>query len=454
MSALVRLKVFLILAFIAFAAGTLVAAPNLISYQGRVTSDGAPIADGTYPAVFSFYSDAAAGTLLWTESGNVTTTSGLFTHELGSIVPIPDSLFVRESEVWFQLNVSGQNQSPRTRVTSTAYALAVNTVDGSTGGTITGELQILHRLTAGGNGTGGEVYVLGDSTTPVVSLTSLFDGGGMAFRDQQANVIGTILPGSNHSMNLRLGGVTPNKNVWLDGSLLAAEPGLFLEGSNPIILSAGSSGDAAVQVPLQAINSLEMSNEPGVASQYYTNTLTMDGSIQSLAAKSIVAPSTGYALVIGTAQVNISHSNGTQSVATFGISQLGAEFPTSQNMTVSLSSAIPSGLYNFPITVHGLFPIGNGTQPFYFLGDENSGAYTIYDRSISVIFLPTTYGGVTAPSPFPTGVSLPESLDARDMQMSALKADNERIQAELEEMKVRMTEFSRSLEGRQTQTTR
>jgi hypothetical protein len=128
----------------AFAAG-----PKLLSYQGRVlTSGGAPVADASYPAVFAFYTESSGGALLWTESGSVTTSDGLFTHILGSISAIPASVFTGNSSVWLEATVNGELQTPRNLLTSAGNAIAVTTVDGASGGIIASNIIVNGRVTA------------------------------------------------------------------------------------------------------------------------------------------------------------------------------------------------------------------------------------------------------------------------------------------------------------------
>jgi hypothetical protein len=78
----------------------------------------------------------------WTESATVQTAGGLFTHLLGSIVPLPDTLFAHYDSLYLQVRYEGQFISPRTPIVSAGYALRVNSVDGAKGGAITGLLEL------------------------------------------------------------------------------------------------------------------------------------------------------------------------------------------------------------------------------------------------------------------------------------------------------------------------
>lgn len=117
--------------------------PKMISYQGRATVEsGSPVTDGDHSCMFQLFDHPTAGSLRWTESATVQTTGGLFTHLLGSVVPLPDTLFAHYDSLYLQVRYEGQFISPRTPIVSTGYALRVNSVDGASGGTIAGPLEL------------------------------------------------------------------------------------------------------------------------------------------------------------------------------------------------------------------------------------------------------------------------------------------------------------------------
>src|SRR3990170_7051733 len=68
--------------------------PQLINYQGKLTkSTGAPL-DTNISMVFSIYADSAGTIIKWTETqGAVVVEKGIFNVLLGSVNPIPDSVF-------------------------------------------------------------------------------------------------------------------------------------------------------------------------------------------------------------------------------------------------------------------------------------------------------------------------------------------------------------------------
>lgn len=108
----------------------LVAAPlsaaELISYQGRLTSGGLPVADSTYSVTFGLYRDSTGGSSLWQEVAPVTTESGLFVHRLGSVTPLQSALFVDNGRLFLAVTVDGQQLAPRTRLTSSPTSVAAS----------------------------------------------------------------------------------------------------------------------------------------------------------------------------------------------------------------------------------------------------------------------------------------------------------------------------------------
>ena len=68
--------------------------PNLINFQGRLTDNvGNPVSDGPHTVNFFIYDSRTLGILLWSESQAPTTAGGLFTTQLGSVNPLPQTLF-------------------------------------------------------------------------------------------------------------------------------------------------------------------------------------------------------------------------------------------------------------------------------------------------------------------------------------------------------------------------
>lgn len=88
-----------------------------INYQGFLRDSlGQPVT-GTLSMTFSIYDAPSGGTQLWSEDQTVSVDSGLFNVILG----IPATVFTG-ADRWVQLQIGAQTLSPRTKITSMAYA--------------------------------------------------------------------------------------------------------------------------------------------------------------------------------------------------------------------------------------------------------------------------------------------------------------------------------------------
>lgn len=130
---LVKSIILCIASSLVLAVAGLALAPNIVSYQGRLTdSGGNPVADGPYLVKFRIYDSDIGGTELWTsEFQSVDVVDGLFTYHLGSIEPLPASI-TADSVRWLGIQVSTDPEmTPRIRFTSSLFALNALKADSS-----------------------------------------------------------------------------------------------------------------------------------------------------------------------------------------------------------------------------------------------------------------------------------------------------------------------------------
>ncbi len=98
-------------------------APRLVNYQGYLTDTlSNPITNPSLSMVFSIWNSSAAGTQKWTETQSVAVEKGIFHVLLGSITPIPDTVFTASTTRYLQISIAGNPLTPRTRVVSAPYA--------------------------------------------------------------------------------------------------------------------------------------------------------------------------------------------------------------------------------------------------------------------------------------------------------------------------------------------
>ncbi len=361
--------------------------PRLISYQGRVTtSDGTPVADGNHTVRFDLYLTATSTASQWNETATVITSGGLFTHLLGSVNPMSANRFASDS-LFLQITYESQVQSPRTRLISVPYARRVHTISGALGGYVYDDLR---------------VWDSGRS----VAFASFYIGG--------------------------------------DG-----EPELYMDGSSrDVWIDLGQSGSQSVQFPSSAIQATEMLDEPGVGSDNNTS-IHLAGSPEFLAGRTMTAPVDGYVLVVATAHFTIQHTNGVQSSCILDVSDNISSFVTSTVARLTLPASLPTGLYEFPLASHALFPVSAGSQPYYALGSKSGAtSVTVYDVQLTECFFPTAYTTVSPPVP-PLGSTsrssalfdpAAERLEAQAVNNARLQAELDQIKAELEAVKQHLTD--------------
>jgi hypothetical protein len=116
----------LTLALCLAATSALAGVPQLVDYQGHLTDEtDQPVPDGTYDIKFAIYGTETGQDTMWSSGfGPVDVKDGLFSHQLGSVVPFPEYLFDYDTLHHLGITVSGNAEiSPRTRLTSSPFAL-------------------------------------------------------------------------------------------------------------------------------------------------------------------------------------------------------------------------------------------------------------------------------------------------------------------------------------------
>jgi len=98
--------------------------PRLLNYQGYLTDTlGNPITNPSISMSFAIFDAVSGGSQKWSETqSSVSVNKGIFNALLGSVTPIPDSVFTINTLRWLELSVGGQTLTPRTRITTVGYA--------------------------------------------------------------------------------------------------------------------------------------------------------------------------------------------------------------------------------------------------------------------------------------------------------------------------------------------
>ncbi len=108
---------------------SLAAGPRLMTYQGMLTDEGAPVT-GAVTLTFAIYDDETGGSLIWSEAvPGVDVVDGLFTVVLGNEGgnPLLDDTFAGES--WLDITVDGNTIPERQQVTPAPQAIYAETAE-------------------------------------------------------------------------------------------------------------------------------------------------------------------------------------------------------------------------------------------------------------------------------------------------------------------------------------
>jgi hypothetical protein len=161
--------------------------PQLVNYQGKLTSAaGAPI-EGTVSVGFGFYDAQTVGNLLYSEEQTVTAAKGIFHVLIGNGTnPQGDFASICAGDsVWLELTVAGQAMAPRHRIGSVVFSLRAGAVDG--------QADILARLAALEQKLQAVSY---DGTTLWVSAANLQVVNGTGSTGTK-NAVGNLIVGYN-----------------------------------------------------------------------------------------------------------------------------------------------------------------------------------------------------------------------------------------------------------------
>ncbi|MCA9412392.1 MAG: hypothetical protein KC944_14345 [Candidatus Omnitrophica bacterium] len=162
---------------------------------------------------------------------------------------------------------------------------------------------------------------------------------------------------------------------------------------------SASSGNGSVVLPTSSISSVELGNEPGVVQATMEGPFAFDSRFTFVSA-SITAPSSGFVWATATGTATIYNVGGS------GINggNFGLENADSMGYPLLIVVESPnSGYHSATLSVTGIFPVTEGTHTFA-LNRRNiygSGNYNLEDVRMDLLFVPTAYGNVSSPEPFP-----------------------------------------------------
>jgi len=124
------------------------AVPQKINYQGYLTdSHGVPV-HGAISILFSIYDSPSGGTALWRETQNVQVTNGLYSVNLGDVLPM---ILAFDTQYYLGVTVGADAEmTPRQTLTSVGYAFRAGNADVATSaGTAVSATTATTAVTAG-----------------------------------------------------------------------------------------------------------------------------------------------------------------------------------------------------------------------------------------------------------------------------------------------------------------
>jgi len=404
--------------------------PEQMNYQVMLTDNAdQPLADQSVQLVFRIYNVEAGGGSLWSETHNVVTNSiGVVSVILGSTNPLAISF---DAPLWLQVEVDSEVLSPRRRLTSAPYALSAGGSGGGDGHSLDAddgspvdalyvdgngdvgigttspqaELHVSEELQIGSTATLGKLTVYAGSAANGQILLQGDGEGGSYISLGWGN--GTNFASMGPSNETGGGKLWLSKDsvghsgFWVDANYgLSGSTRMELGGADRSArFDMTQSGDASVLLPNDAINAHEILDEPGVASAVDAGSGSFTGSVQLLDSRSISAPTSGYILAVGTAELGLYHVYNTSNNITsvdIGITDNYPTIPTSQTSVVAVPDEAGSGTYRQVATVHGLFPITGGTTKSISMYAWRTMGTAGYFRNvhITLLFIPTARGTV------------------------------------------------------------
>ncbi len=157
--------------------------PQLINYQGLLTDATDNPIDGSRTIQFKIYPTETGGSEEWSEIHTVTVSNGLFSALLGSITPIPYTLF-DGNDKYLALKVgSDEEMIPRKRLVSVGYAFRAYDAQKVDGKDASAFVQKVDGVTPTTNGdidlvAGSNVTITPDGANNQITISAAGGGGG------------------------------------------------------------------------------------------------------------------------------------------------------------------------------------------------------------------------------------------------------------------------------------
>lgn len=220
---------------------------------------------------------------------------------------------------------------------------------------------------------GGAIHTYGSTGGVQMAIEPDLDGSGGFFSVQRSNFAN---------------GFTVDGNK--DGS---GNTRVDIGGANSLAFDTNQAGNSSVILPGNAISALETLDEPGVANNH-SGSVAIGGNMTTLISRTINVPANGFVLALADGDLSITHITGGDCNYLYGVSNLANAIPAELDVQTGLAGGVPSGLFDFSASSHGLFSVNTGANTFYFNAEKifGAGSATMFDIQLTLIYFPTAYG--------------------------------------------------------------
>ena len=319
----------------------------------------------------------------------------------------------------------------------------------------------------GADGIGGTINFFdpttGNSTLLLENNASPTPGGRLLTRNSDGTLQFVLEPdfsaGGGTFMSLQGGALTPGRVVLQSNDNSgSAQVDVIGAGSNFSVNTRASAANTtnAVVMGSNAVDALEIFNEPGVANIRVSN-VALTGSIVTMASRSITVPGPGFVIVWAQGDIAVTHALANSDIVTFGVSDSAGTFPADQDIQFHVPAGLVAGTYDSSAAAHGLFAVGSaGTFTYFFNGRASGSPAIMFDINLTLLYVPTAYGatqsnftGSFAPNTGNTGpVGAPlTGNDIAAERANAVQFNQARMLNEMSEMQVRMDSMRKQLEA-------
>lgn len=251
----------------------------------------------------------------------------------------------------------------------------------------------------------------------------------------------------------------------IDGDRAGGNARIDFFGASNVTFDLTTTGNPAVVLPTDAVSSTEIFDEPGATRVGSDPSVALSNTGQTIIQQSTInCPAAGFVLAIGVCDTSYNHTAGVAAFANYGVSNSPTSLPAYQDVTVAFPGGSAVGIYDIPTMAQNLIPVSAGPNTIYFLGTQGNGtagAFRIFDATLTLVYLPTSYGSVAPvinpPAPITDGTtpSVPNPFSSQTQQnwtpqASAAErersiADNlARIQREMADLQKQLAELKAS----------